>query len=54
MADYNVEGKKKVYCNHGHECIVPFKQTTCKCPCGDTFFVEFFGVVIDKNGNYVY
>lgn len=55
MADYLVEGNKKVYCSHGHECIVPFQQTTCKCiHCEETFFVEFFGVIIDKDGNYVH
>ena len=55
MADYNVKGNKKVYCNSGHECIVPFQQTACKCKaCGYTFFVEFHGAVIDKDGNYIY
>lgn len=55
MADYLVEGNKTVYCNHGHACVVPFQQTTCICKdCGETFFVEFYGVIIDKDGNYVY
>ena len=55
MANYTAEGNKKVHCNCGHECIVHFSQTTCPCThCGCTFFVEFYGVVVDKDGNYVY
>ncbi len=54
MADFNVIGNKTVYCIHGHPNIVPFQQMIIKCGvCGNTFIVKFFGVVKDKNGNYV-
>lgn len=55
MADYNVKGNKTVYCKCGCSHTIPFKHTSCTCPhCGNKFFVKFFGVIIDKNGNYIY
>lgn len=55
MANFTVQGNKTVYCRYGHSHMVPFQQTACTCPtCGCKFMVKFFGVVIDKDGNYVY
>ena len=56
MANYTVEGNKTVYCDRCHNmCSIPFQQTTCKCNhCGMTFFVEFYGAIVDKNGDYIY
>lgn len=55
MADYLAKGNKTVYCKCGCTNVVPFQQTVCKCTsCGMTSVVKFFGVVIDKHGNYVY
>ena len=55
MADYLVQGNKIIYCKHGHPNSVPYQTTICKCPtCGCNTTVKFFGVVIDKNGDYVY
>lgn len=55
MANYITEGNKTVYCRSGHPNMVPFQITTFKCQtCGHMYFVNFFGTVIDKNGNYIY
>lgn len=55
MANYLAEGDKTVYCKDGHANTVPFQTTVCKCSvCGCNIAVKFFGVVKDKDGNYVY
>ncbi len=56
MADYLAQGNKTVKCSHcGHLCEIPFQTTIHKCQsCNNYIFFTFHGVVIDKNGNYVY
>lgn len=55
MADYLTKGDKIVYCRHGHQNIIPSQQTYYTCSiCGCIFVVKFFGVVTDKDGNFVY
>ena len=55
MANYLAKGDKTVYCKCGCANVVPFQQTLCTCSsCEKKFVVKFFGVVIDKHGNYVY
>lgn len=55
MADYIAQGNKTIHCKCGCTYTVPFQTTSCTCPtCGCKSFVRFFGVVIDKHGNYTY
>lgn len=56
MADYLASGNKTIMCKHcGYICEVSLQTTLTKCDhCGMTLYVNFFGTVIDKNGNYVY
>lgn len=55
MADFNVEGNKIVRCCKGHLNTIPFQTTFFKCStCGCYTMLSFFGVMTDKDGNYIY
>lgn len=54
MADFNIEGTKTVNCCMGHPNTIPFQTTFFKCACGCYTMVSFFGVLTDKDGNYIY
>ena len=55
MADFNIQGNKIVKCCMGHSCTMPFQTTFFKCStCGCYTMVCFFGVLTDRDGNYIY
>lgn len=55
MADFNAEGNKIVRCCMGHQNTMSFQTTFFKCStCGCYTMISFFGVLTDKDGNYIY
>lgn len=55
MTNYYAQGNKTVKCACGNLCVIPFQTTIYKCTmCGEYCVSKFFGVVVDKYGNYIY
>jgi len=55
MADFNVEGIKTVRCCKGHPNTMPFQTTFFRCSTCECYtMVSFFGVLTDRDGNYIY